>query len=106
MLLKVLQVLIMKQSEDKTKYDNFYSSSKAEVIINESNIDDVFQWIFTLAGRSYIKFLKEIDHTRKALINIQNTDYNECFKWSIVRYLNPSDHNPRKFTKADKDFTK
>ena len=43
MLLKVLQVLIMKQSEDKTKYDNFYSSSKAEVIINESNIDDVFQ---------------------------------------------------------------
>ena len=43
MLLKVLQVLIMKQSEDKTKYDNFYLSSKAEVIINESNIDDVFQ---------------------------------------------------------------
>ena len=43
MLLKVLQVLIMKQSEDKTKYDNFYLRSKAEVIINESNIDDVFQ---------------------------------------------------------------
>ena len=26
---------------------------------------------------------------------------NECFKWSIVRYLNPVDHNPRRTTKAD-----
>ena len=26
---------------------------------------------------------------------------NECFKWGIVRYLNPVDHNPRRTTKAD-----
>ena len=32
--------------EDKTKYDNFYSSSKAEIIINDSDID-VFQSIYT-----------------------------------------------------------
>ena len=38
-------VLLFKktESEDKTKYDNFYSSSKGEIIINESDIDDVFQ---------------------------------------------------------------
>ena len=32
------------ESEDKTKYDNFYSSSKAEIIINvsEIEIDDGF----------------------------------------------------------------
>ena len=39
-------VLVFKkiESEDKTKYDNFYSSSKAEIIINVSEIesDDVF----------------------------------------------------------------
>ena len=35
------------ESQDKTKCDNFYSSSKAEVIINESDIDDVFQSIYT-----------------------------------------------------------
>ena len=35
------------ESEDKTKYDNFYSSSKSETIINESDIDDVFQSIYT-----------------------------------------------------------
>ena len=34
-----------------------------------------------LAGRSYIKLPKELDHPRKGLINIQNTDNNECFKW-------------------------
>ena len=42
-------VLVLKkiESEDKTKYDNFYSSSKAEIIINKSDIDDVFQPIYT-----------------------------------------------------------
>ena len=35
-------VLVVKkiESEDKTKYDNFYSSSKTEIIINESDIDN------------------------------------------------------------------
>ena len=37
---------------------------------------------------------------------MQNSDSNECFKWSIVRYLNPTDHNPRRITKAGKDFGK
>ena len=96
-------VLVFKKikSEDKTKYDNFYSSSKAEIIINESDIDDVFQSIYTtttsnvqkclgkssgwfadsiidhtiitskynpLAGCSYIKLPKELDHLKKGLI--------------------------------------
>ena len=53
-----------------------------------------------MAGSSYIKLLKELDHARKGLIN------NEWFKWCLVRYLNPADHNPRRITKADKDFAK
>ena len=40
------------------------------------------------------------------MINIQNIDDNECFKWCLLRYLNPANHNPRKITKADKDFAK
>ena len=59
-----------------------------------------------LAGSSYIKLPKELDNPRKGLINIQNIHDNECFKWSIVRYVNPTDHNPRRITKADKDFAK
>ena len=40
-------VLLFKKIEikDKTKYDNFYSISKAEIIVNESDIDDVFKSI-------------------------------------------------------------
>ena len=57
-----------------------------------------------LAGSSYIILPKELDYPRKGLTNIQNIDDNECFKWCLVRYLNPADHNPRRITKTDKDF--
>ena len=40
------------------------------------------------------------------MINTQNIDDNECFKWSIFRYLNPTNHHPARITKADKDFAK
>ena len=33
-----------------------------------------------LAGNSYIKLPKKLDHPRKGLINIKNFDDNECFK--------------------------
>ena len=35
------------KSEDKTNYDHFYSSSKAEIIINERDIDYMFQSFYT-----------------------------------------------------------
>ena len=82
-------VLVFKkiESKDKTKYENFYSSSEAEIIIDESDIDNVFLlqlWktyknfrkkfrlskCNSLAGNSYIKLPKELDHPRKGLINI------------------------------------
>ena len=42
-------VLVFKkvESDGKTKYDTFYLSSKTEIIIHESDIDDVFQLICT-----------------------------------------------------------
>ena len=55
---------------------------------------------------SYIKLPKELDHPRKGLMNIKNIDDNECFKWCLVRYLNPADHHLARITKADKDFAK
>ena len=33
-----------------------------------------------VAGSSYIKIPKKLDHPRNFLINIQNTAHNECFK--------------------------
>ena len=40
------------------------------------------------------------------MINNQNVDDNECFKWSLVRDLNSEDHHQARITKADKDFGK
>ena len=95
-------VLVFKkiESKDKTKDDNFYLNSKAEIIINESDIENVFKSIYTtiianiqkslgkssgwiidsfiehtisiskynpLAGNSYIKLPKELDHPRKKI---------------------------------------
>ena len=50
-------VLVFKKIEidDKTKYDTFYSNSKAEIIITESDFDDVFEWIYYYF---YIKYTK------------------------------------------------
>ena len=67
-------VLVFKkiESEDKTKYASFYSSSKAEIIINESDIDKVFQSIYTTIIKNIKKSLGKgsgfitnsvIDHT-------------------------------------------
>ena len=39
----------------------------------------------SLAEISYNQLPKQLDHPRKGLINIQNTDDNECLKWSLVR---------------------
>ena len=42
-------VLVFKiiESTDKTKYESFYSSSKAGITINESDIENVFKPIYT-----------------------------------------------------------
>ena len=125
------------ESKDKTKYNNPYSSSKAEIVINESDIGDVFESIYStiisyiqkylgkgsrsiidsvidhtfsiskynpLCGSSYIKLSRKLDHPRKELINIQNIDDIECFKWSIARCLNHSNHHPTRSTKVAKRF--
>ena len=48
-----------RKSEDKTKYDNFNSNSKSEIIINESDIDDVFQPIYTTITTNIQKSLEK-----------------------------------------------
>ena len=127
------------QSDEKTLCSTFYLNSKAEIIIDEGNIDDVFELVYStiptnmqkplgrnsgciidsvidhninvseynpLAGSSYIKLPKELDHPRKHLINIQNIDDSKCFKWCLVKCLHPADLNPARISKADKNFAK
>ena len=62
-------ILVFKktESEDKTKYDTSYSNSEAEIIINESEIDDVFQSVYNTVILNTQKSLRKgsgcvIDH--------------------------------------------
>ena len=67
-------VLVFKkiESKDKTMYDNFYSSSKAETITNKTDIYNVFKLIYTAvitnienSSLKYLEWFTElvIDHT-------------------------------------------
>ena len=125
------------ENDDETKFTTFYSNSKAETIVNESDIDDIFESVYTvimskiqkylgkgsgwitdsvinhiiniseyypLSGSSYIKLPKELNHSRKGFINIQNFNDGKCFKWCLVRYLNPADLHPARVGKIDEFF--
>ena len=73
-------------------------------ITNSVNAHKVIISKYILLARSnYITLPKELDHPRTGLINVQNIDNNECFKWNIARYLNPENHRPARITKAKKD---
>ena len=81
---------------------------KGSIWIIDSVIDDTISILKYnhLAGSSYTKLPKELNHPGKDLINIQSTGHNECFKRCLVRYLNPAEHNPGRIAKADEDFAK
>ena len=90
-------VLVFKtiESEDKTKYDNFHSSSQAEIKINESDIDDVYQSIYTTIISNIHKSLGKgpgwiidsvIDHT------ISNSKYNPLVGSSYIKLQKELDH--------------
>ena len=80
-----------------------------EVLANfqQSGSNWVFQRIIRLEihfanwkpirGSTFIPLPAKIKN-KKAVINIKNED-NQCFKWCIVRALNPVDKNPNRITK-------
>ena len=59
------------------------------VIVNNINISKYNP----LAGSIFVNLLKELDHPREGLINIQNMNDSESLKWCIVKYLHPGDNH-------------
>ena len=55
----VFLVLKKIESDDKTKYDTFYSHSEAETITNESDIDNLFKSIYATIISNIQKFLRK-----------------------------------------------
>ena len=95
----VLVLLFKKiESEAKTKFDNFYSGSKAEIIISESDIDDVF---IDNVFYNYIKPTKTLGKDLGQIIDsvtyltISNSKYNPFAEISYIKLPKELDH-PRK----------
>ena len=49
-----------------------------------------------IRGSSYIVFPTKLA-VKKAIVNLKNED-NECFKWAVIRALNPIDKHPKRIT--------
>ena len=52
----------------------------------------------------YIKLTKELNNPMKKLINMQNLENNDCFRWCLIRHLNPVGKNPLRISKAHKNY--
>ena len=97
-LTTLVLVFKMIESEYKSKYGNFYSSSKTKIIINESDIDDVFKSIYTTIITNIQKSLGEfsgliIDSVIDNTITISK--YNPLVGSSYIKLPKELDH-PRK----------
>ena len=77
------------------------------MIVNSAvnHIINILKYI-PLSGSSYIKLSKKLDQQNKDLINIQNNDDSECFKWCLVRCFHLADHNRRGIRKVEKNFVR
>ena len=96
-MLKTIYSTIMK------KIWKYYSEGSGWTIdsVIEQNID--ISRYKLLSGSNYIKFPKELNHSRKGLINTQNTDNNKCLKWQISH---PVDKNSPTIRKNHNDFAR
>ena len=56
-----------------------------------------------LSGSSYIQLPKELNNSKKDLINIENKDL-KCFMWCHIRLINPTDSHPEWINKKDKEI--
>ena len=75
----LVSVLKNIEIEDKTKYDTYYSNSKAGIIINESYIDNVFESVYSTIISNIQKSLgKGSDWKIESVIehNIRISKYN------------------------------
>ena len=99
---KFLTTLVLEfkniENDDETKYTTFCPNSKGKIIINENNIDDIFESICTMIISNIQKYLGKgsgsitdlvIDHTT----NISK--YNPLASSSYIKIPKELDH-PRK----------
>lgn len=80
-------------NEISVRLSNFERKDSGWSFVNVNYIDVNVNKYNPLRGSSYIKLPRDI-HLKKAVINVQNNDY-ECFRWAILSGLFPPGTNNR-----------
>ena len=92
---------------DDTNLDNSSILNKIDTWISHGSgwvVDEVEGHFINVAvyrplrGSSYVDLPKELKHSRKGLVNIQNED-DKCFMWCHLAYLYPVEKNVRLVSK-------
>ncbi|CAB4031289.1 Hypothetical predicted protein [Paramuricea clavata] len=79
--------------------------SNWRVILVEKHEVDVVHFN-PLVGSSFIELPAPLKSNKNGLINIVNTDDDECFRWCHVRHLKPKDKRATEITSSDREFAK
>ena len=85
------------KSTDKTKFNNFYSNSKVEIIINETDIENLFKSIYTTIITNIENFFgKDSGWPIYSVIDwaISISKYNPLAGSSYIKL--PKEEDPRK----------
>ena len=80
---------------------NFQRSGSNWVFVSINQLEIHMADWKPISGSSYIPLPKKIKN-KGAVINMKNED-NQCFKWCVVRALNPVEKNSERITKELKD---
>ena len=80
---------------------NFQRSGSNWVFVSINQLEIHMADWKPISGSSYIPLPKKIKN-KGAVINMKNED-NQCFKWCVVRALNPVEKNSEQITKELKD---
>ena len=76
--------------KNEAKYSTFYSSSKTETVINESDIDDVFELIYSTIKSDMQKLLgKSLGRITNSFVD-QNTNCSKYKSLSGSSYIKSS----------------
>ena len=131
---ETLQVKFVKYSNGEKILKNGYFNSKADLIINETDIkpslqashqqilNTIAKWISEGSGWTiqsieghYINIVKYKPLKGSSFIKLPQelknrgiiniqNEDNECFRWCHIRHLNPQEKNPQRIKKTDKTF--
>ena len=75
------------ENDDKTKYGTFYSQSKAETVIEESDIDDIFESIYTTVISNIQNLLGKGSDWIIGSVIYHNINISECNPFAGSSYI-------------------